>query len=553
MKKNVIVQKVFICLAALWASGMIPLNAQNTSPYSWSNLPSAQLPVIKGDTYNIVNYGAVASPATVNTQSIVAAIDACNSHGGGTVLIPEGRWLTGPIKLKSNVNLHLDKGAILEFSKDKSLYPLIAGSFEGQKTVRNQSPISGEDLENIAITGDGVIDGNGDVWRPLSKDKLSPAQWEQKTSVGGILSEDGKTWLPSAQFKRGQEMSKSGEIAKLSTIEDFTPIKDYLRPNLVVFTRCKKVLLQGVSFQNSPAWCLHPLLCSELTIQHVTVNNPSWAQNGDGLDIESCKDVLVENSSFECGDDGICIKSGKDEQGRLRGIPTENVTIRNDTVYHAHGGFVIGSEMSGGARNLFVYDCLFVGTDKGLRFKTARGRGGMVNNIYVKNISMKNIVQEAIYFDMYYFTKPPKPGEKPPVFPVNESTPQFRDFYISDIRCDGAQKGVFVRGLPEMSIKNINLNNLDLKVNTGVEIIEAEDIHLYNISVHTERSNPVIAITNSSNIDFKQVNATPNSNLLFSISGERSKNITASNIIAPGIGTMAKFDDHADKSVLSVN
>jgi polygalacturonase len=261
----------------------------------------------------------------------------------------------------------------------------------------------------------------------------------------------------------------------------------------------------------------------------------------------------VEGNSFECGDDGICIKSGKDEQGRLRGMPTENVTIRNDTVYHAHGGFVIGSEMSGGARDLFVYDCIFIGTDKGLRFKTSRGRGGVVSNIYVKNIRMKDIVQEAIYFDMYYFAKPPGPGEKTPVVVVNEGTPQFRDFYISDIKCEGAQKGVFVRGLPEMSITNINLSNIDLRVNTGVEIIEAQDIHLYNINVAAKQSKPVILIANSNNVDFKQLTVPPNSNTLFSISGERTKNITASEVKAPGVETMAKFDDHAGKNALFLN
>ncbi|HEY4151106.1 MAG TPA: glycoside hydrolase family 28 protein [Chitinophagaceae bacterium] len=554
IKNKQTTRKMLTLSAVLVIAGMAQADGQTKTPvYSWTNLPTAQLPVIKGDTFNIVQYGAIAKPGFINTAGITTAIDMCNSHGGGTVLIPEGRWTTGPIRLKSNVNLCLQKGAVLEFSKDKNVYPLVTGNFEGATTVRNQPPISGEDLENIAITGEGVVEGNGDVWRPLSKDKQTDAQWEQKINSGGVLSDDSKTWFPSLQSKRGQQMYKAGEIEKLKTIADFTPIKDYLRPNLVVLTRCRKILLQGVTFQNSPAWCLHPLMCSELTVQHVKVNNPAWAQNGDGLDIESCRNVVVENNSFECGDDGICIKSGKDEQGRLRAMPTENVTIRNDTVYHAHGGFVIGSEMSGGARNLFVYDCLFIGTDKGLRFKTARGRGGVVSDIYVKNIRMKDIVQEAIYFDMYYFAKAPRPGEKIPVVAINEGTPQFRDFYISDIKCEGAQKGVFVRGLPEMSITNINLSNLDLRVNTGVEIIEAKDIHLYNITVAAKQSNPVIFIANSNNVDFKQLTVPPNSNTLFSISGERTKNITASDVKAPGVETMAKFDDHAEKNVLLLN
>src|SRR5882757_3701952 len=168
-------------------------------------------------------------------------------------------------------------------------------------------------------------------------------------------------------------------------------------------------------------------MCEDMTLQRVHVKNPWNSQNGDGIDVESCKNVLIEGSTFDCGDDGICIKSGRDEEGRKRGKPTENVIVRNNVVYHAHGGFVIGSEMSGGARNIFVYNCSFIGTDKGLRFKTARGRGGVVEKIYARDIAMKDIVTDAIYFDMYYFTKPPAPGEKVEIPAVSEATPQFRD------------------------------------------------------------------------------------------------------------------------------
>jgi len=547
-------RRVILAGAFITATVTFHTFAQTTKQglYSWNKVPTAILPAFKKDTFNIVKFGASNLVSAINTKSITDAIDRCNQNGGGVVLVPKGDWITGPIRLKSNVNLHLAKGAILEFSKDKKLYPLVAGNFEGLPTVRSQSPVSGEDLENIAITGEGVIEGNGDVWRPLSKGKQNRAQWDEKIASGGVLSDDGNTWFPSLQSKKGQEMSKSGAIDQLKTAEDFMPIKDYLRPNLLVLTRCRKVLLQDVTFQNSPAWCLHPLMCSEVTLQRVKVNNPPWAQNGDGLDIESCKNVLVENSSFECGDDGICIKSGKDQQGRLRAMPTENVTIRFDTVYHAHGGFVIGSEMSGGAKNLFVSDCVFIGTDKGLRFKTVRGRGGVVSNIYVRDIKMKDIVQEAIYFDMYYFAKPPKPGEKAPEFAVNDGTPKFQDFYISDITCNGANKGLFVRGLPEMSIKNINLKNLDLKTNTGIEIIEAENIHLENVTVHSAKAGPVVFIENSNNVDFTSLSTKPNSGLLFSIAGERTKNISASGIHSAGLTRMAKFDN-ANENVLKIN
>jgi polygalacturonase len=553
MTKQIILKKVLIYTASIFvmAHSVLAQKAQPTG-YSWDNLPTAQLPTFKKDTFNIVKFGAVSNPAALNTKNILAAIDQCSKNGGGVVIVPKGDWITGPIKLRSNVNLHLDEGAVLEFSKDKNLYPLVSGNFEGLQTVRNQSPLSGDDLENVAITGEGTVEGNGDVWRPLAKGKQTDVQWSKKISSGGVLSDDGNTWFPSAQSKRGQEMSKTGELEKLKTIADFTPIKDYLRPNLLVLTRCKKILLEGVTFQNSPGWCLHPLMCSELTLRKIKVNNPAWAQNGDGLDIESCRNVLVERSTFECGDDGICIKSGKDDQGRKRAMPTENVTIHDDTVYHAHGGFVIGSEMSGGAKNLFVYHCAFIGTDKGLRFKTARGRGGVVSNIYVKDIYMKNIVQEAVYFDMYYFTKSPKPGEAAPVYPVDVTTPRFQDFYISDIKCESAEKGIFVRGLPEMSIKNINFQNINIKAITGVEIIEADNIHLKNIQVNASHSNPVVFIENSSNVDFTQLNAGQKSDLLFSIAGDRSKNISASDVQANKNIAMAKFTDHADKSMLTI-
>jgi polygalacturonase len=179
-------------------------------------------------------------------------------------------------------------------------------------------------------------------------------------------------------------------------------MKDFFRPNMLVLTNCKKVLLQDVTFQNSPAWCLHTLLCENLTLRNARVRNPWNAQNGDAIDVESCRNVLIEGSTFDAGDDGICVKSGRDEEGRKRGKPTENMVVRNNVVYRAHGGFVIGSEMSGGAKNIFVSNCSFIGTDIGLRFKTTRGRGGVVEKIYIKDIAMRDILGSAILFDMYY-------------------------------------------------------------------------------------------------------------------------------------------------------
>ncbi len=522
------------------------------SQYSWDNLPKAAVPTFKKDTFNIKKFGAIADGLTLNTKSINAAIDACNKNGGGVVLVPEGVWITGPIELKSNVNLSLSRNAVLDFTRDFNQYLLVKTNWEGLETYRNQSPISGTNLVNVAITGKGVVDGNGDIWRAVGRNRLTESDWKHQVASGGMLSEDGKTWYPSPQSEKGEKLYKSGELKKLSSQADFESIKDFLRPNLLVLTRCKKVLLEGVIFQNSPAWCVHPLMCEDVTIRNVTVKNPEYAHNGDALDLESCKNVLVEGCTLDAGDDGICIKSGRDEQGRKRGMPTENVVVRNCYVYRAHGGFVIGSEMSGGAKNIFAYNLTFMGTDKGLRFKTARGRGGMVENIYCKNIYMKDIIDEAIYFDMYYFTKSPKPGEKVEAPKVTEATPQFQNFYISNIVCDGAAKGIFVRGLPEMSIKNIHISDVSIRADKGVELFEAENLDLKNITVATKELNPIVYIENCNGLqlqNFKNVNM---AKVLFSINGERNKQLVVTKTDVSNAEQKVVFAPGVSESVLQI-
>ncbi|MFT3827923.1 MAG: glycoside hydrolase family 28 protein [Chitinophagaceae bacterium] len=518
----------------------------------WKNLPVVTQPVFRKDTFSIQKYGAVADGLTLNTTSINKAIAECNKKGGGVVLVPGGIWLTGPVEMKSNVNLHVQRDAILLFTTDFDQYPLVEGIYEGKRSARNQSPIWGTNLENIAITGSGVIDGNGDVWRMVTKDRFSEGQWKAKVASGGLVSADGKTWFPSAKTKLAFEQKRTAAMEGGQTLKDFEDIKDFLRPNLVVFNSCKKVLLEGVTFQNSPAWCLHPVLCEDLTIRNVFAKNPDYAQNGDGVDVESCKNVLIEGSTFDVGDDGICIKSGKDEEGRKRGKPTENVIIRNNIVYKAHGGFVIGSEMSGGARNIYVYDCSFIGTDIGLRFKTARGRGGVVENIYIKNIRMKDIVHDAIFFDMYYFMKPPAANEKVEVPVVNEATPQFRNFYINNVVCHGAERGIFIRGLPEMSVKSIFLDNIVVKAKKGAEIIEANGIHLNNVQLYSDKKKPVVYVENGYNLQFNQLRYASDPELVLSVNGVKSGNITVTNTSIANPDEKIEFNHGANASMLSV-
>jgi polygalacturonase len=524
-----------------------------------NRLPVIKAPQFKKDTISIVKFGAVGDGITLNTKSINDAIDACSKKGGGVVLVPKGMWLTGPIVLKSNVNLHLAKNALLQFTGDFNQYPLVAGNWEGLPQMRNQSPLSATDATNIAITGWGIVDGNGDAWRMVKKDKLNETQWKKLVASGGVLSEDKKTWYPSEKSWKGSKLKNPGEITPDKTPVFYDSVKDFLRPNLLVFTNCKRVLLEGVTFQNSPAWCLHPLMCEDVTVRNIYAKNPWYAQNGDGIDVESCKNVLIENSTFDVGDDGICIKSGRDEAGRKRAMPTENMIVRNNIVYHAHGGFVIGSEMSGGARNLFVYDCTFIGTDIGLRFKTTRGRGGVVEKIYIHNITMKDMVGSAILFDMYYAAQDPIPlaGEKrePPkveTLPVTEATPQFRDFHISNIVCNGAAIGIYVRGLPEMNVKDIFLENMTLQATEGLNCTEATGLHLKNITLVTENTNPVMNIHNSTNITLDKINYKNGAELLMNISGEKSANINLINTDASKAKKKVEFGYGATEKALGM-
>ena len=528
-------------------SAMTPcgVQAQTTTNYSWDNLPKIAQPAFKKDTLNILNFGAKPDGITLNTYAINQAIAECNRKGGGVVLVPTGLWLTGPIELKSNVNLHLKKAATLLFTTDKSQYALAEGVYEGKAAARNQSPISGKNLENVAITGQGMLDGNGDVWRAVHKSQLTESQWKEKVASGGVLKNDGKTWYPSEQFKKASTENRSMLLTPGKSPQDFADMKDFLRPNLLVLTNCKKVLLEGVTFQNSPAWCLHPLMCQDLTLRNLTVKNPEYAHNGDGMDIESCKNFLIEGCTLDVGDDAICIKSGKDEEGRKRGIPTENGIIRNNTVYNGHGGFVVGSEMSGGARNIFVYDCTFMGTDKGLRFKSVRGRGGVVEHIYAKNIFMKDIAQEAIFFDMYYFVKFATDGERDERPVVNEGTPIFRNMKFENIVCNGAKKGVFIRGLPEMTVQNITMKNLVLQTDKGVELTDAGGIHLEKVQLIAKETKPVISITNSNHLTFDGIQYGTNADVLFSVAGARSENIKVTNTDLTKAHTKAEFSQGA--------
>ncbi|MBK0370204.1 glycoside hydrolase family 28 protein [Flavobacterium agrisoli] len=481
---------------------------------------------------DITQFGAIGDGVYKNTAAFAKAIAAVTQHGGGKVKIPQGIWLSGPITLKSNVNIHLEQGAILLFSRDFSDYPLQKGNFEGAETYRCVSPINANGATNIAITGNGIVDGNGDAWRPVKKMKMTDTQWSELVKSGGVLSRDGKMWFPTAGALKGHE--NGAKIDFSNNNDELQSIKDYLRPVMVSLVNCKQVLLDGPTFQNSPAWNIHPLLSEDIIVRNLTIKNPWYSQNGDGLDIESCKNVLVYNTSFDVGDDAICIKSGKDKEGRARNIPTENVIVKNNIVYHAHGGFVVGSEMSGGVKNVHVSNCSFIGTDTGLRFKSNRGRGGVVENIYISNIKMTNIPTEAIRFNLFYGGNAPdfeaiKNGESSTstdqiTYSVTEETPSFRNIFMNIITVSGAKKAAFFMGLPEMNLKNIQLKNTTIHAENGIEIIDSQGLQFSNVSVVTP-SKTALTIYNSSNLKFESYLIDEKKQAQIQVLGVKSKNI----------------------------
>ena len=544
---NIVLRKIILLLSLLLLANTSSSCNQNEKDNSslkiyklviGFKMPVVAEPVIPDNTVSITDFGAVNDGQTLNTKAISDAIDNVSKKGGGKVIIPRGLWLTGPILLKSNINIYTEEGALIIFSRDKNLYPLIRTNFEGSNTVRCTSPIYGKDLENIAITGKGIFDGSGEVWRPVKKNKLTESQWNELIRSGGVTNDNGKTWYPSASYLEGQNISEMNVPDHLSKLEDFEKIKDFLRPVMVSLINCKKILLDGPVFQNSPAWCLHPLMSEEVTIRNVTVRNPWYSQNGDGLDIESCKNTIVYDCNFDVGDDAICIKSGKDSDGRKRGRPTENLVISNCIVYHGHGGVTIGSEMSGGVRNVFVSGCTFLGTDVGLRFKSNRGRGGIVENIFFSDIDMINIPTQAISFNMYYGGLAPsemieegKNSEKKTdkVYPVTDETPHFRNISIKRVTCKGASQALYLQGLPELNLENIILENIDMEADNGMACIDVKGISIKGMRLITKNS-PVLHFINSLNVDIDKLDILNNRDSSIDIQGEKSKNITIRSI-----------------------
>lgn len=395
--------------------------------------------------FDIRKFGASGEGRRSDARPLQNAIDACAREGGGTVLLPAGRYLTGAFRLRSNVNLHLDPGATILGSEDPSDYPVYNNPWnDGTRVI--SSLIYGEDLENVSLTGHGIVDGQGRAWWIR--------EWlrSQKKSVPVPVISEGR---------------RREEIQKIR----------FGRPHLVHLVRCRNVLIQGLTFTNSPMWTLNPAFCADVIIDGVTILNPVPSPNTDGIDPESCRNVHISNTHIDVGDDCIAIKSGKDQAGRRMGKPCENISITNLTTAHGHGGVSIGSEMSGGVRNVAISNCTFQGTQRGIRIKTQRGRGGTVEGIIATAIAMQD-VQVPIAVTMFY-----SHGNTESEQPVTDATPRFREFHFANFVATGANAAGQITGLVEMPVSDIALSDIRINAQRGFSCQNARELSFHGFRI----------------------------------------------------------------------
>jgi polygalacturonase len=414
------------------------------------DMPPLEAPVFPGRLFDVRDYGVLDGETAVHTPAFDRAIAACHEAGGGVVGVPAGTWLTGPLHLRGNVNLHLDRGARLRFSTRPADYlPPVFTRWEGVECYNYSPLIYACDCENVAVTGEGVLDGQGRAW------------WPWKTRQGPAARA-----LYDAEFRRipVEQRVYASEAAAL-------------RPSFLQPIRCRNVLVEGVTFLNGPMWTIHPVYCENVVVRGVTVNTEG--PNTDGLNPDSCRNVLVEGCTFATGDDCVAINSGMNEDGWRVARPCENVVIRDCTMSDGHGAVAIGSGMSGGVRNVYVSHCRFTGGDQGIRLKSMPGRGGFVENVHVEDIHMAGLRREAIVLTMFYgsSTAPSR----------SDATPVFRGIHIRDVVCDSAGTAIAICGLPEPSIEQVVLEDLRLNAVEGIHCHDVQDLTLRNVTGTVQR------------------------------------------------------------------
>jgi polygalacturonase len=404
---------------------------------------------------NVLDFGAVGDGRTLCTSGIQAAINACAAAGGGKVFVPPGRYLTGPIFLKSNLEFEVLAGATLLGSTNFADCPTIPGWWEGLERTVYASMITGIDLENVAITGQGTLDGQGAVW----------------------LEAWGKT----------QELrEKLGLKGREPENPPGSPLP-WPRPRVINLYRSRKVLIRGLTIHDSPSWTVHPVMCEDVYIEGLTILNPPHSWNTDGIDPDSCRNVRISGCYISTGDDCIMLKSGYKQIPGKPFSPTENIVVTNCTFNAGGCGVGIGSETAGGVRNVAISNCVCDGTTCGLYFRTARGRGNVVENVSAVNVVMRNLEETGLVFSMFY-----EDEDRSTVHPVDVHTPVFRNFHCSDILLDGAKVAIVVEGLPESPIQRLSLDNVFVKAaEKGVSCYEVHGFNLSNAVVNANSGPPV--------------------------------------------------------------
>jgi polygalacturonase len=408
-------------------------------------MPSVEPPSFPDRVLDVRSYGGMGDGLTLNTEAFRQAIKACHEEGGGVVCIPQGTWLTGPIHLRSDVNLRLEKGALVCFGTRFADYlPVVFTRWEGVECYNYSPLIYARDCENVAVSGEGVLDGQGPAWWHWKGQQQAAARTLYDAEFEGVPVE--------------QRIFGTEEAA--------------LRPQFLQTVHCRNVLVEGVTFVNGPMWTVHPVYCENVHVRGISVQ--SEGPNTDGLNPDSCRNVLVEGCSFHTGDDCIAVNSGMNEDGRRVARPCENIVIRDCAMSEGHGAVAIGSGMSGGVRNVYVHDCRVTGGDQGIRLKSMRGRGGFVDNVHFQNIHMAGLRQEAIVLNMFYGSSTAASRSDVP--------PAFRNIHIRNVTCESAGVAVAIRGLPEQPIERVVLEDLRLNAVEGIRCQDADDLTFNNVS-----------------------------------------------------------------------
>ena len=450
---------------------LVTLDLYSQDDYiAWSEIyPKIELnikvPNFEDHSYNIQDFGAIPNDTTIlNHEAINRAIVICSVQGGGTVNVPSGIWHTGPITMKSHVNLHLEEGATLLFTTNTKYFSNVLTRWEGLDCYNLQPLIYAYGEKDIAITGKGTIDGgaeNENWWKKCGATRFG---WKE----GDISQRTGRPRL----LKWAEE--------KVPVEERVFKAEDGMRPQLINFYLCENILIEGVTLLRSPFWVIHPLLCNNVTVREVTIENDG--PNGDGCDPESCSNVLIEHCYFSTGDDCIAIKSGRNNDGRRWARASENIIVRNCEMKNGHGGVVIGSEISGGFKNLFVEHCTMDSPelDRVLRVKTNTLRGGTVENIYVRNVEVGECKRAVVSINLLY--EPNEIGER-------GFLPIVKNIYVNGINCNKSQYGVYLNGLEDqvnitgINIKNSNFSNVE-KGNFVQGMVS--DINLDNLKINDQ-------------------------------------------------------------------